>query len=314
LIRVLHLSDTQLSGSPVRIVDMLNRHAEGVEARHMVWHPTMGYRSFKTDLVSSTMAADEAQSWLAWADIIHFHNRWRRQEIFQKHGLEVPKRPAVIQVHSPRQSEDFRDEVASKLPLAIIAQYHVRQWPELSYIVPNVVDISDEPYVSRVRVPGNSLPTVSYAPSNTNAMGWDNKGYGVVAPFLKRLRFSGAINFQLLVGKPHDEVLAAKADADIGIDEVVTGSYHLSSLEYLAFGIPCIAHLDALTEKVVKVLTGAATLPWTPATRATFTGVVSAILQQRDWAARGLEAASWMARYWSPETLARHYCELYAKL
>lgn len=312
--KVLHLSDTTLSGSPIRIVDLLNKHADGVQARHIVWHPTFGYRTFKTDLVSSQMSRDEVASWLEWADVLHFHNRHARQELFQRHRLEVPKKPAVIQMHSPKKSEDFTPEIQSGLPLAIIAQYHVRQWPELRFVVPNVVDISSEPYVSRVEPALRARPVVSYAPSNVNAKGWDDKGYGVVSPLLKKLKFAHRLDYQLIVSQPHHEVLRLKALADVGIDEVVTGSYHLSSLEYMAFGIPCIAYLDELTEKVVKDLTGADTLPWLQTTRTTFKQRIHELILRRNWQEFGRETRRWMETHWSPEKLAGHYLRMYGEL
>ena len=178
-IKVLHLSDTPLSGSPVRISKLINKYSDDFESRHMVFHRTFGYREFDTDLVSSAMLSHESEERIyEWADIIHYHNRWRRQEIFKVLERDPPHRPAVIQMHSPRNDgEDFSDEVKSGIPLAIIAQYHVRQWPELSFIVPNVVDIEDpENKRSRLAEPAH-IPVVSYAPSNTNATGWNDKGY-----------------------------------------------------------------------------------------------------------------------------------------
>ena len=46
---ILHLSDTTLSGSPIRLVRMLNKYTEH-EARHIVWHRVFWYRTFDTDM------------------------------------------------------------------------------------------------------------------------------------------------------------------------------------------------------------------------------------------------------------------------
>ena len=315
--KILHLSDTTLSGSPIRITDLFNAHSEH-QARHVVWQPTVGYRMFKTDVVGKTASADELEQLFAEADVLHFHNRWRRQEIFAKHPLllQYLSKPSVIQIHSPRFSEDFTDEVNSNVPLAIIAQYHPREWEGLlSYIVPNVVDIEAKEY-RRESMPPRKRPVVSYAPSNTNAKGWDDKGYAVVAPVLKRMGLAGHLYYQLIVQRPHAQVMELKRSADLGIDEIVTGSYHLSSLEYLALGIACFANLDEHTTKVVCDVSGSSAeeLPWIKADAQTFKLQLDDILSQRTWPSLGAAARAWMEKYWSPEFLIGQYLEMYRDL
>lgn len=317
-LKVLHLSDTQLSGSPIRISSLLNERSEGrIESRHIVWHKTFGYRRFAHDLVATSMLQQEIEHLIfEWADVIHYHNRWRRQEIFTYLERPPPKAPSVIQVHSPRDIKEryFSDEIQSKIPIAVIAQYHVRQWPELSFIVPNVVDIDAEENRREISHEMNLVPTVSYAPSNTTCSGWDDKGYDIVAPPLKRLKLGGKIHFQLLSGRPHAEVMAKKREADIGIDEVITGSYHLSSLEYLSLGIPTFANIDSQTERVLKDLTGSDMLPWELASETNFSSRLQHFLKCRLWREQGLKARSWMERHWSPPILVGHYERMYKKI
>ncbi len=310
--RILHLSDTTLSGSPIRIVNLLNKHTPH-EARHITYEPVQGFRRFDVDMVGGTMPDEELRHWLDWADIVHYHNRWKRQEIFKQLGIDPPKKPGLIQIHSPRESEGFEEEVASGLPIAIVAQYHVRQWPEARHVVPNVVDITEEDY-ARVSPPQRNVPVVSYAPSSYNGKGWSSKGYEVIAPVLKRLKTERKIYLQLITEQPHSVTMNLKAGADLGVDEIVTGSYHMSSLEYLGLGIACFANLDDLTEKVVKDLTGAHELPWLKANKDNFKNVLEDILREKNWAELGMRSRGWMELYWSPSTLARHYVEMYSEL
>ena len=318
--KILHLSDTTLSGSPIRINDLINKWGkdDNVESRHIVWEPTMGYRTFKTDMVGKHMARAELMKWVyEWADIIHYHNRWRRQSIFKSlgdgHIIDPPRKPSVIQIHSPRLSEDFRDEIDSNLRLAIIAQYHVREWPEASYIVPNVVDISDPEYNFPKKMPSDR-PVISFAPSNTTAAGWDNKGYDLVSPLLKRMKLRNEIYYQLIVNRPHSQAMELKRNADVGIDEIATGSYHLSSLEYLALGVPCFSNIDNQTCKVVKDLTGSTSLPWVKANKDSFEHVLRTVLRNQNYRELGELSRKWMESYWSPKTLYTHYAEMYKTL
>jgi hypothetical protein len=313
--RILHLSDSTLSGSPIRISNLLNKYSPH-ESRHLVWLSKIGFREFETDLVGPAISAEEARYWIhEWADFIHYHNRWKRQLIFSTYNIEVPKKPSVIQIHSPRNwDEDFSAEAKSGIPIAIIAQYHVREWPEAKYIIPNVVDIYDPSHMPVAREGINRLPVVSFAPSNCNLPGWNYKGYDVVAPVLKRLRADGIVNFQLIVQKPHDITLALKQSADIGIDEVVTGSYHLSSLEYLSMGVPCFSHLDEKTSKVVKDLTGATTLPWIDANKDSFRRILLNIVHKKSWGELGVQSRNWVEKYWNPDFLASCYDTMYTKI
>lgn len=311
--KVLHLSDTPLSGSPVRISNLLNRvGGEDVESRHLVWHPVWGFRDFGSDVVSAELSVDEVEQHLEWADVIHYHNRYKRQEVFKKTGLKPPKKPSVIQVHSPRKSEDFSEELSSGLPIAVIAQFHVREWREAKFLVPNVVDIDLPEY--QPLCANNSVPMVSYAPSNCTLRGWDDKGYHLTAPFLKRLAFSNKIIFQLIVKLPHAKCLELKRLADIGIDEMVTGSYHLNSLEYLAMGIPCFAGIDDLTKKAILDVTGASSIPWVVCKADQFECTLSEMIRTRSFTEKGIESRFWMEKYWNPEKLKDKYLSMYKEL
>jgi hypothetical protein len=276
--------------------------------------PILQKRVFELDMVGDGMSKEELLKMLDWADIIHFHNRWKRQKIFEFLGITPPKKPSVIQLHSPRFSEDFTEEATSGVPLAIIAQYHTRQWSELTYVVPNVVDVYDKTYLPMETKPSRGAPVVSYAPSNTNAKGWDDKGYHFLAPHLKRLKFGREIIYQLIVDKPHAIAMEMKRGADIGIDEIVTGSYHMSALEYMAMGVPCFSHLDGLTTKVVKDLTGADVLPFIDATKDTFLLRLRNMIRTKEYIQLGKDTRKWMETYWDPNILVKHYEDMYDDL
>lgn len=314
---ILHLSQTTLSGSPIRISDLLNRHVAGVSSRHLVWEDVILDRVFKTDLVGPRMRKEELRYWIyEWSDLLHFHNRWQRQRVFEVLGTPPPKKPSVIQMHSPRYDrEDFAAEVSSGLPLATLAQYHPREWPEAQFILPNVVDITDPIYSPRPDRPLNERPLISYAPSNTNARGWNDKSYSTVGAILKRMRHSGEIKYHLIIKTPHHIAMQLKRDADIGVDEIATGSYHLSSLEYLAMGIPCICRLDAETEQAVRSVTGCMDkLPWLYADKDSFRDDIRRMIRDKSWAQLGTQSRTWMETYWNPKALSGKYLEMYSKL
>lgn len=311
--KVLHLSDSPLSGSPIRISKLLNKYSE-VESRHIVWTPKMGYREYDVDLIGQKLGREELLEWLDWADCLHFHNRWKRQEIFKFLGILPPKKPSVIQIHSPRESENFREEVDSGIPIAVIAQIHPRFWAkEMTFLTPNIVDIED-PVYKRDMPPMRTKPVFSYAPSNTNGKGLDDKSYSDVGGILKRMKLAGDIYYQLITSKPHGKVMELKRGADIGLDEVATGSYHLSSLEYLSLGVPCFANVDKLTGEAVMKVTGCTTLPWIKANKDNFESILRRIIKEKSWQELGQRSREWMEIYWKPQLLVQHYQEMYQSL
>lgn len=308
--KILHLSDTTLSGSPYRLSTTYNKYS-GNESRHMVWQPIVRDRVFPIDLCSSELSIDEIKEWFDWADIIHYHNRYKNQMVFTKTGLAPPKKTSLIQIHSPRDSEDFKG--ALELPIAVIAQYHVRQWPELRFIVPNVVDIYDPTHMPIER-PIRTAPVVCYSPSNAICKGWDDKSYATVSPVLKRMQMDREIQYQRLVNLPFTECMKLKQNADIGVDEVTTGSYHMSSLEFLSMGVPCFGKIDAQCEKVIKDLTGADWLPWLRSSETSFKSDMTTIVKGRCYAEIGRSARAWMEKYWDPNDICDFFTDLYKGL
>lgn len=308
--KILHLSDTSLSGAPLRLSKLISKYTEH-ESRFIVGQRKIFNRVFPADLVAEEMKDGELEKWLKWADVIHYHNRWKRQAIFKR--VPFVKKPSVIQIHSPREEEGHHEEVASGVPLAIIAQYHVRQWPELKFIIPNVVDIYDPLHKPQQRN-HEQWPVVSYAPSSPGGRGWNNKSYTTVSPVLKRKHFAREIYYQRIVNMPFEECMKAKAKADIGIDEVSTGSYHMSSLEYLSLGVATIGHLDSLTEKVVKDLTGADWLPWVDCRENDFKHTLEMLIKNKNYVEHGARARKWMETYWSPQKLVPHFIKMYEAL
>lgn len=312
--KILHLSDTTLSGAPHRLAQAFTKYSNGKhEARHLVWHPVVFDRIFPYDLCSQHMTREEIQKWFDWADVIHYHNRYKRQEIFKKNKLAPPKKPSIIQIHSPRASENFTEEIESGIPIAVIAQYHVREWPELSYVVPNVVDIYDHLHMPTEK-PKRLQPIVSYAPSNTICTGWDNKSYGTVSPVLKRMYMNREIQYQRITKVPFLECLKLKQNADIGIDEVSTGSYHMSSLEYLSMGVATIGNIDEQCERVLKDLTGASWLPWVQSSEKNFHKDIMMLVRNKTYFEIGEKSRAWMEEYWKPESIRDFFIELYKRL
>lgn len=152
---------------------------------------------------------------------------------------------------------------------------------------------------------------------------WDTKGYEVTLPVLEALEGEGLIELVRIEGVRHDMALRLKAECDVLLDEVVTGSYHRTTLEGLALGKPTLC---SLTPEVFALATKAAGADFFPA-------VIARLERSPEWpehfgleealrwlAARGPDGCAelgrhgrdWMIRYWHPRDIAREFVEVCA--
>ena len=219
----------------------------------------------------------------------------------------------VIQFHSPRDQlfADTPDSFELGCPWLVVAQFQVRLFPEATP-VPNAVPIDDKlhtPAEERL----NPLTSVCYSPSNTNCRGWDDKGYHPTTQAFKRLHRS-RIPFAdyVVTDTPLRKVLAIKRQCDICIGEVMTGSYHLSSLEALSQGLATIAGLDTKTIDALEKVTGTRKHPWIVTGPGGLYSELYQLIMCPDFLkAKQIESRQYMERYWDPMRLADIYGAAY---
>jgi len=286
-----------------------------VGSRHLVWATTSGFRTFENDLVAETMPDEELAYWLYdWADVIHYHDVWKKSKVLRHLASAPPKKPSVIQIHNPRSwLEDLSPAFVTKVPIALTAHIDIEDWPEADYVVPGALDITDAAYLP-LQQRLKSQPTISHAPSNWAARGWEGESFTVVNPILTALRDAGEIHYQIIVKRPHKEVLALKRHSDIGVDEILGARCGLSSLEYLALGVPCFADIGERVRAGIKELTGATDLPWLDGSAGNLKRNVGDLVRAKMWQVYGERSRLWMETYWNPQALVAHYLEMYKSL
>lgn len=102
-------------------------------------------------------------------------------------------------------------------------------------LLPRAVDLEAIPE----RAPDQrDAPIVLHVPSRRATKGTEHVLRAVEDLRREGLRF----DFRLLEGVPHDEVLAAIGDADVVIDNVITGDYELVSIEAMALSRVAVAN------------------------------------------------------------------------
>ena len=325
-ISVLHLALTPLAGSPVRICRALSEHTQ-VSARLVVLDPqAYGTRAFDGDLAWN-QDRDEAQSLLAAADVLHLHHWMDLRsnpfgidiEQFRRRGKRV-----VRQFHTHPRTIAGGDEslaakvVADPLPQLVLAQFHERFYPR-ARLVPNLVPLADPRYAPRTDAGLDGKVRIFFAPSvpfPASASRWDTKGCPETLAMLHRLVAENRqIDLCVVHGVPHAECLRLRRQSDVAIDELVTGSFHLSSLEAMAQGVPIFAFLDQRMLHVVAEMTGAAEHPWM-----NFRLEDAEVPLRRLVGDEGLRQAigcygrQWIETYWNDRQMVGHYVRAYEDL
>lgn len=320
MINIAHITENPIAGAPMNLNLCLNKfQGDKVSSRHIAAADHNENRKFKSDLLTRVHSYAEIRQVMEQADVLHFHNFYSNQDLFRLYPDLWPlalKKKRVWQVHSPRLTTWVNLEEAlgdSQVKHLVIGQYHPRQWPECE-VVPNVIDIT-EPLLTPLAKPSNMKMRVAFSPSRINLPGWDDKGYKETFPVLQRLVNDGLISAEVIFDQPHDVCLERRRSAHVAIDECVTGSYHLCSLEALSQGLLTIAGLDELQIKALKDLTGTTWLPWYIARPDTLEKLLRQCASDHAMVAiAGQQSRLWMEKYWHPKIMTQRFVEIYERL
>lgn len=319
MINIVHITENPIAGAPIALSNALNQYGNGrINSRHIASSDRNESRVFKSDVLIHEGNRELISKLIHVADIIHFHNFYQHQELFRRFPELWPvvlRKKRVWQVHSQRETAwvdletPYSDKTMKRL---VIAQYHPRQWPECE-VVPNIVPIDDEDYKPLGIV--NTPPRVVYTPSRIGLPGWDNKGYEETYPTLVKLVKEGKITANIVYNKTHTECMQIRQKADISIDEIVTGSYHLCSLESLSQGLATIAGIDATQYKTLRDFTGADYIPWVMAKPSNIEETLRYLISDSAELKYIRERSRlWMETYWHPKQHVERFLRIYENL
>ena len=326
--QILHFALTPLVGAPMRICRALALH-EGIQSRFAVLDTNIGAYDrmvFETDLQWSKHR-DEIVELARTADVIHLHNFI---DLDSKHFTPInfrklwnDGRPMVRHFHStPDNIAGFmrtsaKAVIACKIPKLVIPQYPARFFP-MAKIVPNII-LDEE--LRQVTDERSSILRIAYAPTRFNsgrASRWDTKGYLETVQLLKRVVSKAAarnvdIHVDIIENVSHAECLRRKSACHIVIDDLVTGSYHLNTLESLASGSICLTYMDRTTQQAVFDLSGRSDFPALSVGLENAEAVLLDLAGNRQLVeAIGQHSRAWMSRHWAPKEMAQHFLDAYA--
>ncbi len=322
---IVHFSLTPLVGAPIRLCEALGR-LDGVEARFVVLDPK-GYvdQSHPIDLVWEDDKALVSEL-VERADILHLHNYisldsrefapldfsalWESGKPMVRHFHSTPD--LVARMMRCNVSDVFR----CPIPKLTIAQYPERFYPT-ARLVPNIVLPNQYGIERSVR---EGPIRIGYSPSSFRSgriSRWDTKGYPETISMLRRLERKAkargiSVEIDVIEQVSHRECLARKSECDIAIDDLVTGSYHMSTLESLELGSMVLTHMDDRVQKAVAEVCGRNDFPAVNVRLEDAEEVLLSTLDRPEMVREiGKYSAEWMAKYWSMDEMASRFLVIY---
>jgi glycosyltransferase involved in cell wall biosynthesis len=333
--RILHAA-RNIADHPGALVRALRR--QGHEAE--VWEYGESPFGFPVDRTITIPDRDPRVLWgtfmeaIEHFDVLHFHfgrslfpNHWGgmppfwdlpvyrilgKRVFFTFHGSDARIRRIHEEIN-PRSyyaSSDIEaDDDRTEKTIEVIRTYADRMFvvsvdylpfvPEAEFL-PRVIDLAlwpEQPPSQRER------PVVLHVPSRRGTKGTES-----VVEGMRALEAEGIqVDFRLLEGVSHEEARAAIRDADIVVDNLVTGDYETVSLEAMAAGRVAVADIQ---ERVAAALPDAPvysanTSDFVPRMRA----LIADLALRRRLAERG---RPYVARVHDAEVIAGRLLEIYA--
>ena len=203
-----------------------------------------------------------------------------------------------------------------KMPQLVISQYPERFYPR-ARVVPNIVPLDEELY--RRKKPAGDYVSIFFAPSvslGSWESRWDTKGFPETCFLLERIsRRNPKVKLRIIQNTPHSACLKERQCSHINIDDMVTGSFHLCSLEGLAQGLPTFAYLDTRILWNIHEMTGSNTLPWMNFRLEEAENPLKILIADSELRDEiGENSRRWMERYWNDQDMIRHYVGAYQDL
>ena len=315
---IVNISLTSLAGSPIRISNALNKYTNVNSRLINIKH----FSGFEEDLIWKENK-EKALELISKADLINFHH-WVDvyDNPFQINFYDYVKKSCkfIRTFHdSLDNASKYKNDIKTKIikddfPKMIVGQYQERTYAEVNNvikIVPNLVPIKEEHYLP-LKV-NNDKPIIFYSytfESSGFENRWITKGYPEVSNML--LEFDNIAIIKKITKTNFFECLKIKRNSDIVIDDIMTGSYHLTSLEALSQGKPTLSYLDNRTQYILREITGAKELPFVNVKFEEAKYVLEELCKnQRLREEIGEYSRNWMEKYYNDENLIKNYVNTY---
>lgn len=250
--KILHLTNTTLAGAPGMLSQAINNYSKHCST--VVQFNDKG--PARTAFQPESLYLDQsewASSWLSSAidqsDVIHIHNIIPTYVLSILAEADLKNKKLIYQVHSPLYEPPNLGDVSEDMGLPfnvklVVGHFHPRQFPNFQ-IVPNCLFRRN--MFTKFSCAPNKKTRVLFSPSSKARLRWSAKSSLQVDHALAALDHDSALDIVLFTDMAPEMLIMHRLGADITIDEVLTGSYHLVSYEGLACGNAVINGCDQLS-------------------------------------------------------------------
>ena len=319
--KILHFSMTPLAGAPLRLVQAINvsgRHeARLIDLKHY------GPEDFGHDVIFSE-EKELAVELSMQADIIHLHNYLHYDsEQFSPIDFKALKRKGKLFIRQFHSDSELvarimgvtpTELLAQEIPGLVVAQFQERKYPD-AMVVPNLFPENDPVYMP---MEGKAVFDVFFSPTVTTGAWdsrWNTKGMPETEKIIAHVCAKHGASYKLVHKTPLEKALHMKRSSRIVMDEMITGSYHFTGLEGLSQGKPVLSYIDDRARWIMAHFSGTSTCPFINVRMEDAFVVLDYLLSHPDDAHEiGMEARSFVEKYWSQKNLVKHFENAYEKL
>lgn len=319
-INVVHFSITPLAGAPIRLVQTLNRLTQ-INARLI---DLTRFGLYDHDVVFDE-TPQEALHLTEQADILHLHNyldlNSKQFAPIDFQNLFINGKQVIRHFHSTsdwiaeQMGISEAELLKCRLPSLVIAQYPERFFKK-SRVIPNLIPHSHPLYTPLE----DQKPEFDIFFSPTKTAGaferrWDTKAAPEMTRIIKQVAARTGCSYKIMTGKPLSEVLKAKQKASIVIDDLATGSYHLTGLEGLSQGKPVLSFLDERCLHLLRHFSGSEHCPFINVRLEDAQEILIYLLNHPNVCqAIGAASRKWVISCWNDEKLIKFYVKAYTTL
>lgn len=321
-LRICHISQTPLVGSPTKLAEAQRRIGLDATAVILNDYPKKGPLANKfvdNALVwadADKLINDLIRTTISEADVVHIHNDIP-PDIAQTIRSLSGGAKFVYQVHSPLREGPLYSERAENIDLPFstflaVAQYQPRHYRSYRP-VPNIV--LDFPSI-RPREMGDPL-RVLFSPSHTRGGRWNSKYSASLESCIKHLQGLKLIEVVWPDQPLHpSHLMALRRRCHVSIDEIVTGAFHQVSLEGLCAGNVVVNRADYFSKAMLANCTESLEMPpFLLADDYTVNKVLLDLaLDHRRTAALQLASYRYFSENLAPEKMAGIYRDIYQEL
>ena len=316
---IIHFCITPMAGAPVRLVRALNKYT----SFNVNLVDLNRWGIYEHDLIFSE-DQEKVMELSEKADIIHFHNYidYNTKDFFPLDfkSLRDKGKFFIRQFHSSPDLISRKLNISSEslhissIPSLVIAQFQERYYPE-SLVVPNIIPQDSDLYQRTGKHPLYGLflnPTVIASAWSDR---WNTKGLPETLLELRKAVKATGSNIKCVSNISHNNTLKLMDRSEIVINDLVTGSYHLSGLEGLSLSKPVINFLDDRVQYVLRQISGASSIPFINARLEDTRDIAIYLLRNKNDAVEiGSEGRKWIDKYWQDKKLVSHYINVYNTL